>query len=173
MILRLKFIFIFIFIFLSFSAFADNKILLSSLNSELKEDYSFIERSLNQSDLKIGTSSGTISFDEKVITVNVLSPFKEIYTIEGDTLQIHDVFLDQKQTINIQEANNFYLNILINGVDENSEDYKVNFFNKTSIEVIPNDGSDSIKFLFVDKKLTLIRYKDSIGVEHGIELIQI
>ena len=60
-----------------------------------------------------------------------------------------------------------------NGIDETSEDYKVNFLNKSSIEVIPNDGSDSIKFLFVDQKLTLIRYIDSIGVEHGIELTQI
>ena len=68
---------------------------------------------------------------------------------------------------------NFFLDILINGVAETSEDYKVNFLSKASIEVIPNDGSDSIKFLFVDKKLTLIRYKDSLGIEHGIELTHI
>ena len=29
------------------------------------------------------------------------------------------------------------------------------------------------EILFVNNKLTLIRYKDSIGVEHGIELTQI
>ncbi len=169
MVLRLKFIFL----FLSFSVFADNKILLSSLNSELKKDYSFIERSLNQSDLKIETSSGTIFFDEQVITVNVLLPFEEIYRIEGNTLEIHDVFLNQKQTIDIRQVNNFFLNILINGVDEISKDYTVNFDNKGFVEVIPNDGSSLVRFLFVDNKLTLIRYKDSIGVEHGIELTQI
>jgi hypothetical protein len=169
MVLRLKFIFL----FLSFSAFADNRILLSSLNSELKKDYSFIERSLNQSDLKIETSSGTIFFDEQVITVNVLLPFEEIYRIEGNTLEIHDVFLNQKQTIDIRQANNFFLNILINGVDETSKDYTVNFVNKGFVEVIPNDGSNLVTFLFVDKKLTLIRYKDSIGIEHGIELTKI
>jgi len=169
MILRLNFIFL----ILSFSVFADNKISSSFLNSELKKNYSFIERSLHQSDQKIDTSSGNIFFDEKGISVNVLSPFKENYRIEGGILEIHDVFLDQRQTIDIKEDNNFFLNILINGIDETSKEYKVNFLNKASIEVIQNDGSSKVKFLFVNNKLTLIRYKDSIGVEHGIELTQI
>ena len=82
------------------------------LNSELKKNYSFAERSLNQSDLKIESSSGNIFFDAKGITVNVLSPFEENYRIEGDSLEIHDVFLDQKQIINIKEANIFFLNLL-------------------------------------------------------------
>ena len=103
----------------------------------------------------------------------MLSPFKENYRIEGGILEIHDVFLDQRQTIDIKEDNNFFLNILINGIDETSKEYKVNFLNKASIEVIQNDGSSKVKFLFVNNKLTLIRYKDSIGVEHGIELTQI
>ena len=169
MILRLNFIFL----ILSFSIFADNKISSSFLNSELKKNYSFIERSLHQSDQKIDTSSGNIFFDEKGISVNVLSPFKENYRIEGDRLEIHDVFLDQKQNIDINEVNNFFLNILINGVDESSEEYKVNFLNKSSIEVIPNNGSYLVRFLFVNNKLSLIRYKDSLGIEHGIELTQI
>jgi len=169
MILRLNFIFL----ILSSFIFADNKISSSFLNSELKKNYSFIERSLHQSDQKIDTSSGNIFFDEKGISVNVLSPFKENYRIEGGILEIHDVFLDQRQTIDIKEDNNFFLNILINGIDETSKEYKVNFLNKASIEVIQNDGSSKVKFLFVNNKLTLIRYKDSIGVEHGIELTQI
>ena len=169
MILRLNFIFL----ILSSSIFADNKISSSFLNSELKKNYSFIERSLHQSDQKIDTSSGNIFFDEKGISVNVLSPFKENYRIEGGILEIHDVFLDQRQTIDIKEDNNFFLNILINGIDETSKEYKVNFLNKASIEVIQNDGSSKVKFLFVNNKLTLIRYKDSIGIEHGIELTQI
>jgi hypothetical protein len=158
---------------LPFFVFAEMKISSSVLNSELKKNYSFVERSLNQSDLRIKTSSGKIFFDGKGITVNVLSPFEENYRIEGDRLEIHDVFLDQKQNIDINEVNNFFLNILINGVDESSEEYKVNFLNKSSIEVIPNNGSYLVRFLFVNNKLSLIRYKDSLGIEHGIELTQI
>ena len=136
----------------------------------MKKNYAFTERSLNQSDLKIESSSGNIFFDPNGITVNVLSPFEENYRVEGDFLEIYDVFLDQKQTIDIREANIFFLDLLINGIDKNSSEYKVNQTHNSVIEIIPNDGSASIKFFFIDKSLNLIRYKDSIGIEHGIEL---
>ena len=159
-----------LFYILPFSILADEQISLSLLNSELKKNYAFTERSLNQSDLKIESSSGNIYFDPNGITVNVLSPFEENYRVEGDFLEIYDVFLGQKQTIDIREANIFFLDLLINGVDKNSSEYKVNQTHNSVIEIIPNDGSASIKFFFIDKSLNLIRYKDSIGIEHGIEL---
>ena len=159
-----------LFYILSFSILADDHISLLLLNSELKKNYAFTERSLNQSDLKIESSSGNIFFDPNGITVNVLSPFEENYRVEGDFLEIYDVFLDQKQTIDIREANIFFLDLLINGIDKNSSEYKVNQTHNSVIEIIPNDGSASIKFFFIDKSLNLIRYKDSIGIEHGIEL---
>ena len=62
---------------------------------------------------------------------------------------------------------------LINGIDENASEYKVNHTNDAVTEIIPNDGSSSIKFFFNNKALNLIRYQDSIGVEHGIELTPI
>ena len=159
-----------LFYILSFSILADEHISLLLLNSELKKNYAFTERSLNQSDLKIESSSGNIYFDPNGITVNVLSPFEENYRVEGDFLEIYDVFLDQKQTIDIREVNIFFLDLLINGIDKNSSEYKVNQTHNSVIEIIPNDGSASIKFFFIDKSLNLIRYKDSIGIEHGIEL---
>ena len=66
----------FLFYLLSYSALADEISPTDLLNSELKKNYSFTERSLNQSDLKIESSSGNIFFDAKGITVNVLSPFE-------------------------------------------------------------------------------------------------
>ena len=140
------------------------------LNSELKKNYSFVERSLNQSDLKIETSSGKILFDPLGVTVKVLAPFEENYRIEGDTIEIYDIFLDQKQTIDIDQLDNFFINILMNGIDQNSEAYSINLINDTTIEIISNNSSNLIRFSFIDNKLNLIRYKDSIGVEHGIEL---
>ena len=56
-----------------FSVFADqNQLSVSLLNSELKKNYTFVERSLNQSAMKIENSSGKILFDDVGITVNVL-----------------------------------------------------------------------------------------------------
>lgn len=140
------------------------------LNNELKKNYSFVERSLNQSDLKIETSTGKIFFDKTGVTVNVLTPFEENYRVEDGKLEIHDVFLDQKQIIDINDIDNFFLNILIDGIDESAKGYSINQIDDTTLQIISTNHSDLISFSFLDNKLNLIRYKDSIGVEHGIEL---
>ena len=99
---------------INFSVLAnEDKISLSLLNAELKKNYAFTERSLNQSAMKIDNSSGKIFFDETGITINILTPFKENYRIEGGIIEIHDLYLDQKQSINIDQANNFFLNLFI------------------------------------------------------------
>ena len=140
------------------------------LNNELKKNYSFVERSLNQSDLKIETSTGKIFFDKTGVTVNVLTPFEENYRVEDGKLEIHDVFLDQKQIIDINDIDNFFLNILIDGIDESAKGYSINQIDDSTLQIISTNRSDLITFSFLDNKLNLIRYKDSIGVEHGIEL---
>ena len=69
---------IFIVFAVNFPVFADEgKLSLSLLNAELKKNYAFFERSLNQSAMKIDNSSGKIFFDESGITINVLTPFEE------------------------------------------------------------------------------------------------
>ena len=154
-----------------FSAFINaSQITISLLNSELKKNYSFLERSLSESEIKIDTSSGKIFFTNEGISIQVLSPFEENYRINGDTIEIHDVFLDQIQSININELDNFFLNILIDGVDEDSDAYSINIINDSLIQIIDNLNSNVISFSFLENQLNLIRYKDSLGVEHGIEL---
>ena len=163
----------FLLMFIAFNLSVASKALTIStemLKSELKKNYSFVERSLNQSDLKIDTSSGKILFDPFGITVNVLTPFEENYRIEEGRIEIHDVFLDQKQFIDIDQLDNFFINILINGIDENSQAYSISIINDVTIEIISTNSPNFIRFSFIDNKLNLIRYKDSIGVEHGIEL---
>ena len=156
---------------INFSVLADDdKISLSLLNAELKKNYAFVERSLNKSQMKIENSSGKIFFDETGITINVLTPFKENYRIEGGMIEIHDLFLDQKQLINVEQANNFFLNLLIEGIDENNSSYRVNIVDNNIIEIMSIEQNTLVSFLFFKNRLELIRYTDSIGVEHGIEL---
>ena len=163
--------FFFILVAFNFSALAAALSISSEfLNSELKKNYSFVERSLNQSDLKIETSSGKIFFDKAGVTVNVLTPFEENYRVEDGNLEIHDLFLDQKQIVAISDVDNFFLNILIDGIDDSAEEYSINQIDGTTIQIISTNRSNLITFSFVDNKLNLIRYKDSVGVEHGIEL---
>ena len=163
-----KFFLILAFHFSVFTAASSSS--LDLLNNELKKNYSFVERSLNQSDLKIETSTGKIFFDKTGVTVNVLTPFEENYRVEDGKLEIHDVFLDQKQIVDINDIDNFFLNILIDGIDESAKGYSINQIDDSTLQIISTNGSHLITFSFLENKLNLIRYKDSIGVEHGIEL---
>ena len=154
-----------------FSASLDaTSISTNLLNDQLKRNYSFIERSLNESEMQIGNSTGKILFKNDEVIIQVLTPFEENYRINKETIEIHDVFLDQKQTIEIDQINNFFLDLLIEGVDEDSEAYSVRIIQDSTIKIYENDSSSVISFLFIDNQLKLIRYTDSLGVEHGVEL---
>lgn len=158
------------FVFL-FAVFIDaSTISTSLLNIELKKNYSFVERSLNESDMKIDSSTGNIFFTNEDISIQVLTPFEENYRIREDTIEIHDIFLDQKNVIDIKELDNFFLDLLLEGVDQDSETYSVDIINDSTIQVFENNGLNVVSFSFIGNKLKLIRYKDSLGVEHGIEL---
>lgn len=158
------------FVFL-FAVFIDaSTISTSLLNIELKKNYSFVERSLNESDMKIDSSTGNIFFTNEDISIQVLTPFEENYRIREDTIEIHDIFLDQKNVIDIKELDNFFLDLLIEGVDQDSETYSVDIINDSTIQVFENNGLNVVSFSFIGNKLKLIRYQDSLGVEHGIEL---
>ena len=158
------------FVFL-FAVFIDaSSISTSLLNVELKKNYSFVERSLNESDMKIDSSTGNIFFTNEDISIQVLTPFEENYRIREDTIEIHDIFLDQKNVIDIKELDNFFLDLLLEGVDQDSETYSVDIINDSTIQVFENNGLNVVSFSFIGNKLKLIRYQDSLGVEHGIEL---
>lgn len=154
-----------------FSVSLDAKSISTNLlNDQLKRNYSFIERSLNESEMQIGNSAGKILFKNDEVIIQVLTPFEENYRINKETIEIHDVFLDQKQTIEIDQINNFFLDLLIEGVDQDSETYSVDIINDSTIQVFENNGLNVVSFSFIGNKLKLIRYQDSLGVEHGIEL---
>jgi len=164
--------FSFIFSILISSTLIEANISVEHLNNELKKDYSFVERSLNQSDLKIESSQGKITFDESGVSVVVTSPFEENYRIEGSTMEIYDVYLDQKQVVDIKTSENFFLNILMNGIVENSDEYQISI-KSSSIDIIRSEEDNIVNFFFNENSLKLIKYKDSIGVEHGIELTEL
>ena len=158
------------FVFL-FALFIDaSTISTSLLNVELKKNYSFVERSLSESNMQIDSSTGNIFFTDEDISIQVLTPFEENYRIREDAIEIHDIFLDQKNVIDIKELDNFFLDLLLEGVDEDSSTYSVDIINDSTIQVFENNGLNEVSFSFIGNKLKLIRYQDSLGVEHGIEL---
>ena len=105
MILRLILI---IFFFSPFTS-AQNQISIDYLNNALKQNYLFVERSLNKSALNIEESSGKIFFNKSQLVVEILSPYKERYLINKTSIEIHDLDLDQKRIIDLNELKNLNL----------------------------------------------------------------
>ena len=99
---------IFIVFAVNLSVFADeDKLSLSLLNAELKKNYAFVERSLNQSAMKIDNSSGKIFFDESGITINVLTPFEENFTGSNYKSYKHKYFVGMINYENSCLLNNY------------------------------------------------------------------
>ena len=165
---------IFRFLLLSFLAFpvlgAQQQVSISMLNNALKQNYSFVERSLNKSALKIEESSGKIYFDQSTMMVEILTPFKERYLLSGNTIEIYDLDLDQMRILGIEEIDSIFISVLVHGAQENSPKYDIQIVDLQTIELMPSDASSPVQFIFNSGALKLIRYTDKLEVEHGIEL---
>ena len=162
--------FILIIFFFSPFASAQDQISIDYLNNALKQNYLFIERSLNKSSLNIEESSGKFFFNKSQLIVEILSPYKERYLINETSIEIHDLDLDQTRIMDLNELNNSFINVLIHGIKENSPHYSVMNIDAETIELSFYDQSNPIKFFFNSGYLKLIRYTDSLEIEHGIEL---
>jgi outer membrane lipoprotein-sorting protein len=157
-------------LFTSFT-FADQANIEDLLNEALSHNYSFIERSLNQLDLKIEESAGEILFNgNKGFVVNISSPFKERYEVNQDKVTIFDLDLDQSRAINLEDINSIFIKVLLSGLSSQSNEYQIKLNDSNNFSIIPADDSPEIKFIFNKNFLTLIRYTDNLGIEHGIEL---
>jgi len=157
-------------LFTSF-AFADQNNIADLLNEALSHNYSFVERSLNQLELKIEESAGEILFNgNKGFVVNISSPFKERYEVNQDKVTIFDLDLDQSRAINLEDINSIFIKVLLLGLSAQSNEYQIKLNDSNNFSIVPADDSPEIKFIFNKKILTLIRYTDSLGIEHGIEL---
>ena len=154
----------------SSSAFADNKDIADFLNEALSHNYSFIERSLNKSDLRIEESAGEILFqNDGGFVVNILSPFKERYEVSQDKVTIFDFDLDQSRTINLEDINSIFIKILLSGSSSQSTEYQIEpkdpnhlGWGIAHVSIIPTDDSPEINFIFKKKKLSLILMENLI-----------
>ena len=144
------------------------------LNKALSHNYSFVERSLNQSDLKIEESAGEILFNtSKGFVVNILSPFKERYEVSQDRVTIFDLELNQSRAMSLEDINSIFIKVLLSGLSTQSTEYTIISHDSNNFSILPADNSPEIKFIFNKNILSLIRYTDNLGIEHGIELTRL
>ena len=104
--------------------FIYTSIVLASPVDDLKlffnTELSFIQSSFNKLDKNYDISEGTfVRNSDNSVRVDVKSPFKEIYFLNKEGLEIHDLEFDQVKNIPIDEIDNFLVNFIINGDIDN------------------------------------------------------
>jgi hypothetical protein len=78
--------------------------LVNTLNDLILKDLKFNQKTLNFKTNKVENSYGNIRRSNKLITINVESPFKERYKINKDYVEIYDYDFDETKTIFLEDS---------------------------------------------------------------------
>ena len=141
---------------------------VNELQYFFKNELSFIQSSFNKLDKDYDISEGTfIRNVDNSVRVDIQSPFKEIYFLSKEGLEIHDLEFDQTKNIPIDEIDNFLVSFLIDG-DVN--DLKINDLTSNSFTIIEDDTN--FYFEFLNKNTLQVKFKDNMEVNNLIKFIK-
>ena len=110
------------------------------LNGFFKNNLKFTQTSFNSANNSFDKSYGTFYRDlENNIKIEITSPFKEIYLINKNGVEVHDLEFNQKRFIKNEDISNNLLNFIKNGFDKellsleqiNSKNLKIINYDKT------------------------------------------
>ena len=133
-----------------------------------KNELSFIQSSFNKLDKDYDISEGTfIRNVDNSVRVDIQSPFKEIYFLSKEGLEIHDLEFDQTKNIPIDEIDNFLVSFLIDG-DVN--DLEINDLTTNSFTITEDDTN--FYFEFLNKNTLQVKFKDNMEVNNLIKFIK-
>ena len=94
---------------------------IESLNEFFKNNLEFVQTSFNTINNSFDKSYGNFSRDlNNNIKIEINSPFKEIYFINEDGIEIHDLEFNQKRFIKNQDIPNNILKFIKNGFKNES-----------------------------------------------------
>lgn len=138
---------------------------MNELQYFFKNELSFIQSSFNKLDKDYDISEGTfIRNVDNSVRVDIHSPFKEIYFLSKEGLEIHDLEFDQTKNIPIDEIDNFLVSFLIDG-DVN--DLKINDLTSNSFTITEDDTN--FYFEFLNKNTLQVKFKDNMEVNNLIK----
>ena len=141
---------------------------LNELQYFFKNELSFIQSSFNKLDKDYDISEGTfIRNVDNSVRVDIHSPFKEIYFLSKEGLEIHDLEFDQTKNIPIDEIDNFLVSFLIDG-DVN--DLKINDLTSNSFTITEDDTN--FYFEFLNKNTLQVKFKDNMEVNNLIKFVK-
>ncbi len=138
---------------------------VNELQYFFKNELSFIQSSFNKLDKDYDISEGTfIRNVDNSVRVDIQSPFKEIYFLSKEGLEIHDLEFDQTKNIPIDEIDNFLVSFLIDG-DVNN--LKINDLTSNSFTITEDDTN--FYFEFLNKNTLQVKFKDNMEVNNLIK----
>lgn len=130
-----------------------------------KQELVFIQSSFNKLDKSYDISEGTfIRNADNSVRVDIISPFKEIYFLNKEGLEIHDLEFDQIKNIPINDVNNLLVSFIINGDVDNS---KIINIKKKSFTI--TEGDKIYYFEFLDTDTLQVKFKDNMEVNNIIK----
>jgi len=139
---------------------------IEEINSFFKNDLIFIQTSLNNIDDSFDKSVGSFKRDSNNrIRVDVESPFKEIYFIDSNGIEIHDLEFNQIKTIPTEQLKkSFFVNFVLNGLIDNT---KIIDINNESFVVLEDEKR--YYFEFIDQNNLQIKFKDNMNIDNLIK----
>ena len=153
---------------ISFNSFA---LALDELNNFFSNKLLFTQTSLNSIDTNLNVSKGTfIRNSDNTIKIEIKEPFREIYTIDDNGIEIHDLEFDQIKKIDKKSfENNLILNIIQNGLSSELRDK----IQQSELGYIFIENDKTFYFEFINKNTLQIRFKDNMNIENLIKFTKI
>ena len=138
---------------------------IESLNEFFKNNLEFVQTSFNTMNNSFDKSYGNFSRDlNNNIKIEINSPFKEIYFINEDGIEIHDLEFNQKRFIKNQDIPNNILKFIKNGFKNESLNFEQIDDNKFKITEFENN----YYFEFLSNDTLQIKYKDNMNLDNLI-----
>ena len=135
------------------------------LNGFFKNNLKFTQTSFNSANNSFDKSYGTFYRDlENNIKIEITSPFKEIYLINKNGVEVHDLEFNQKRFIKNEDISNNLLNFIKNGFDK--ELLSLEQINSKNLKIIDDDKA--YYFEFLSNNELQIKYKDNLNVDNLI-----
>ena len=141
---------------------------IEEINIFFTNDLTFVQTSLNKIDNSFDKSEGSYKKSPDKIRIDIESPFKEIYFIDNDGIEVHDLEFNQIKNIPIEQVNqNFFIDFILNGFLDSS---KIENLNNKSFVVVEDEKK--FYFEFIDENTLQIKFKDNMNIDNLIKFFK-
>ena len=138
---------------------------IESLNEFFKNNLKFVQTSFNSINNSFDKSYGNFSRDlNNNIKIEINAPFKEIYFINEDGIEIHDLEFNQKRFIKNQDIPDNIIKFIKNGFKNESLDFEQIDDSKFKI----TEFEKNYYFEFISNDTLQIKYKDNMNLDNLI-----